>query len=186
MLSHRIDFAHHLVGPMRRLVGDMKRMIPQRGGQPSDVDDFVSMLGEFDNGATSVLESTKLATGRGEGYGGEDIVELNGSQGTIVYSTQRPLELQLATKGESELKTVAVPPDWRVYPGSPRNPEEGDPRITFRYDQMVEFVSAIEQHRDCRPSLRAGARVQAVMTALIASVDQECWQDVPQDHWETD
>ncbi len=186
MLSHRIDFAHYLVGPMRRVVGDMKRLIPQRGGEPSDVDDFVSMLGDFDNGASAVLESTKLATGRGEGYGGEDIVELNGAEGTIVYSTQRPWELQLATKGQSELETFRVPRDWLVHPGSPRDPDDGDPRITFRYDQMVEFITAIEQRRDCRPSLRAGARAQAVMTALMASVDQKSWQDVPQDNWESD
>jgi predicted dehydrogenase len=179
MLSHRIDYAHLLIGPMRRIVADLKTFIPQRGGRPSDVDDFVSMLADFHLGASGVLESTKLATGRGEGYGGEDIVELNGSEGTIVYSTQRPLELQLAKKGESELKTIPVPREFLVYPGSPRNPEEGDPRITFRYDQDVEFVRAIEEQRDCWPTLRDGARVQAVMTAAVASAEGGCWQPVP-------
>src|SRR5205085_4098370 len=52
MLSHRIDYGHHLVGPIERLVADMKRIHPERGGQPSDVDDWVAMLTEFEKGAT--------------------------------------------------------------------------------------------------------------------------------------
>src|SRR5207249_9095356 len=47
MLSHRIDYAHHLIGPIARLVADLKNFIPARGGQPSDVDDWVSLICEF-------------------------------------------------------------------------------------------------------------------------------------------
>src|SRR5947207_3472980 len=47
MLSHRIDYAHHLIGPIARLVADLKNFVPARGGQPSDVDDWVALLCEF-------------------------------------------------------------------------------------------------------------------------------------------
>ena len=39
MLSHRIDFAHLLVGPMKRLVANLKQWHPVRGGAPNDLDD---------------------------------------------------------------------------------------------------------------------------------------------------
>jgi predicted dehydrogenase len=178
MLSHRIDYGHLLIGPIRRLVADLRNHIPERGGQPSDVDDWVGMLCEFEAGASGMLESTKLATGRGEGYGGEDNVEINGSEGTIVYSTQRPLELRLGRRGESALQTVNVPRELRVWPGSRRDPDEGDPRVTFRYDQNVEFIRAIAEDRPCRPGFAEGAEVQLVMDAAELSARERRWVEL--------
>jgi predicted dehydrogenase len=62
MLSHRVDFAHLLIGPMKRLVANLKQWHPVRGGQPNDLDDWVAILAEFASGATGVLESSKLAS----------------------------------------------------------------------------------------------------------------------------
>src|ERR1041385_1630976 len=55
MLSHRIDFAHHLVGPMKRLVANVKNLTPMRDGHPNDTEDWVAIISEFQNGATGVL-----------------------------------------------------------------------------------------------------------------------------------
>jgi predicted dehydrogenase len=178
MLSHRIDYGHLLLGAIARVVADTRRFVDTRGGQPSDVDDWVGMLAEFDAGATGVLESTKLATGRGSGHGGQDVVEINGELATLVYSTQRPLELQIGRKGGSALQTVAVPEQFLVWPGSPRDPRAGDPVATFRYDQDFEFIDAIQNDRPCRPSFRDGVAVQAVMDAALQSAQQRRWVDV--------
>ena len=178
MLSHRIDYGHLLIGKIKRLSASMKTIVPTRGGKPSDVDDWVAMLADFDGDATGVLESTKLATGRGEGYGGRDDVEINGTEGSIVYSTQSPLELKIAKHGESDLRVVPVPAEFRVWPGSPRDPSQGDPRVTFRYDQSIEFISAIVENRPCRPTLREGADCQAVMDACVVSSSERRWVDV--------
>jgi predicted dehydrogenase len=179
MLSHRIDYAHHLIGPIARLVADVRTFIPERGGQPSDVDDWVGMLCEFSNSdATGVLESTKLARGRGEGHRGQDIVEVNGTEGTIVYSTQKPLELSVGKRGDADLHRVDVPRDFLVWPGSPRDPSVGDPLATFRYDQSFEFIDAIENGRACRPSFREGAMAQGVMDAALRSATERKWVDV--------
>jgi predicted dehydrogenase len=180
MLSHRIDYAHLLIGKTRRLVADMQNMLPMRGGKPSDVDDWVAMLAEFgeENPVTGVLESTKLATAIGEGHGGQDVVEVNGSDGTIVYSTQTPLQLRVGHRRDKELKPIAVPREFLVWPGSRRDPDVGDPLATFRYDQNFEFVDAIRQGRACRPTLWDGVKVQAVMDAAVISVSQRRWVDV--------
>jgi predicted dehydrogenase len=139
-----------------------------------------SVLAQFDrDDATGVLESTKLATGRGEGHRGQDTVEVNGTDGTIVYSTQKPLELWIGKRGDGDLHKIDVPREFLVWPGSPRDPSVGDPLATFRYDQGFEFIDAIVNDRPCRPSFRDGATAQAVMDAAIRSSDQRAWVDVP-------
>lgn len=178
MLSHRIDYGHLLVGRVKRLVADLRNYIPERGGQPSDVDDWVGVLCQYENDTSGMLESTKLATGRGENYAGQDVVELNGSEGTIVYTTQRPLELRIGRRGDSDLRTIPVPREFLVYPGSPRNPDEGDPRVTFRYDQNVEFIDAIVSNRPCRPGFGEGAETQLVMDAAERSASERRWVEI--------
>ena len=178
MLSHRIDFAHLLVGNFRRLAADLRNFLPARDNEPSDVDDWAAVLAEMEAGATGVLESTKLATGRGEGARGLDLCEVNGSERSLVYSTQSPHELRIGRKGAADLDTVAVPREFLVWPGSPRDPTEGDPLVAFRYDQDVEFIDAIRGNRPCVPSFREGAMAQAVTDAVMSSAQRRRWVDV--------
>lgn len=178
MLSHRIDYAHLVLGHFKRLVADLRTFTPMRDGAPNDTDDWVALIAAFDGDTTGVLESTKLAVGRGEGYGGRDDVEINGTEGTIVYSTQSPLELRIGRKGASDLETVKVPMSFQVWPGSPRDPRQGDPRVTFRYDQGVEFINAIVEKRPARPSLLAGVEAQIVIDAAMRSHTERRWVDV--------
>ena len=180
MLSHRIDYGHFLIGPMTRVVTQLRRFVDVRGGQPSDLDDWVGMLADFDGGTTGVLESTKLATGRGEGGRSKDYCEVNGSEGSAIYYLNKPHEIQLGHKGGSGLETVPVPREFLTWPGSKRDPTVGDPIATFRYDQDVEFIDAIVDKRPCRPSFLDGVRVQAVMEAALISDREKKWIDVPQ------
>jgi predicted dehydrogenase len=178
MLSHRLDYAHFLVGDIKRLVGQTRRLYDERGGQLSDVDDWVAVLADFANGTTGVWESTKLATGRGEGGKGLDLCEVNGSEGTLVYNLNKPNTLLTGKVGGAELKEVAVPPEFLVFPGSPRDPHVGDPLVTFRYDQSFEFIEAILNKRPCRPSFADGLRVQVVMQAILDSAARGSWLEV--------
>jgi predicted dehydrogenase len=181
MLSHRIDYGHLLIGPIARLVARTRRFVDDRKGHPSDLEDWVSVIADFDGpaGTTGVLESTKLASGRGEGLYGQDVCEVNGSDGTIAYTTQKPLELRIGKLGATDLQTVKVPKDFLVYPGSPRDPADGDPVKTFRYDQNCEFIAAIREGRPCKPSFADGARAQGVMDAIVQSDAKGCWVEVP-------
>jgi predicted dehydrogenase len=168
-----------LIGPMARLVARLKRFIDDREGHSSDLEDWVSIIADYESGTTGVLESTKLATGRGEGHYGQDLCEVNGSEGTIAYSTQRPLELRMGKAGAKDLEAVAVPREFWVIKGSPRDPSKGDPLVTFRYDQDFEFYDAIRNNRPCRPSFADGARAQAVVDAAVTSDAEGRWVDVP-------
>lgn len=178
MLSHRIDYGHLLVGPIARLAALTKLLVQERGGKLADVEDWVGMLAEFRQGATGVMESSKLATGCGEGKDSPDRCEVNGSEGTLVYQLAKPNEILRASRSDRGLRVEAVPREFLTLPGSPRDPSDGDPGVVFRYDQNVEFITAIREQRQCSPSFAEGCAVQAVMDAAIASSAQGRWVDV--------
>jgi predicted dehydrogenase len=178
MLSHRIDFAHHLVGPMKRLVADTRNLTPMRSGQPNDTDDWVAILAEFQNDATGVLESSKLASGRNESWRSLDYVEINGSERSYVFTTGSWNTLQTGKAGGPGLETIEIPREFWKVPGSPRDPTQGDPLVTFRYDQAWEFFDAIHQGRDCSPSFRDGAAAQQVMDAAVRSAEAKQWVEL--------
>jgi predicted dehydrogenase len=74
---------------------------------------------------------------------------------------------------------VKVPDEFLVIPGSPRDPKQGDPLTTFRYDQDFEFIDAIRSKRPCNPSLLDGAKAQAIMDSALLSEAERRWVDVP-------
>ena len=181
MLSHRIDFAHLLVGPMKRLVANLKQWHPVRGGQPNDLDDWVAILSDFENGATGVLESSKLASGRNESWRSLDYVEINGSEKSFVFITGEWNRLQTGKVGGPGLESIEIPREFLKSPGSPRNPDTGDPLVTFRYDQAWEFVDAIRNQRPCVPSFHDGALALAVMDAAVKSAGTRQWVELGDD-----
>ena len=165
---------------MARLVANVKTLTPVRGAQPNDTDDWAAILAEFRNGASGVLESSKLASGTNESWRSPDRVELNGSEASFSFTTGTWNELQFGKAGGPGLKPLAVPREFFVWPGSPRDPGAGDPLVTFRYDQAVEFVSAIREQRPCAVSFHDGARAQAVMDAAVRSAETRQWIELPE------
>jgi predicted dehydrogenase len=157
MLSHRIDFAHHLISPFKRLVAHLVNHTPVRGGAPNDTDDWVGLLGEFRNGTTAFMESSKLASGVNESWRSPDRVEINGSKASFSFTTGCWNALQSGQAGGPGLKELPIPKEFYVWPGSPRDPGMGDPLVSFRYDQAIEFVNAIREQRPCSVTLRDGA-----------------------------
>lgn len=178
MLSHRIDFAHLLVGSMSRLVANLKQWHPERGGEPNELDDWVALLAEFRCGATGVLESSKLASGRNESWRSLDSVEINGSERSFVFVAGDWDKLQTGRAGGPGLETIPVPKEFWKPPGSPRDTAEGDALVTFRYDQIWEFADAIRNDRDCVPDFYDGVRVQAVIDAVVTSAETRQWKDL--------
>jgi predicted dehydrogenase len=172
MLSHRLDFALHLIGPISRVMAQTVRIwdtrVDEEGReQPSDTEDWVGCLAEFTSGATGVFESVKTAVGYAGGPTSRDWCEVNGSDGAVAYELAHPLRLLVAPKG-GNYEAVDVPVEFRKVPGSPRDPDV-DPFQAFRYDQDFEFIDAIHAGRPCEPSFLDGLRAQEVMGAIAVS-----------------
>lgn len=183
MASHRIDYANALVGQAARATGLLKTFMPERitpdGGKlATDVDDWTAFIVEYESGAVGVFESTKLAFGRGTSSHGLDELEISGPDGAFLYQLGKPHQLLFARPGQI-YDVVAVPDEYLTPPGAPEGFTAGDPLVTFRYAQMWEFVTAIQEGRPCVPSLLDGARCQAVMDAVVRSSEERRWVDVP-------
>ena len=121
MLSHRLDFAHFLVGPMRRVTALTSQIWPTRVDEAgvehvSDTEDWVGCLAEFASGVTGVFESVKTATGYAGGATSRDFCEVNGSDGAVIYELSHPLRVLRAGKGGNYVEE-AVPAEFRKIAG---------------------------------------------------------------------
>ena len=189
MGAHRIDFCQDVVGPIARVVSVTRTFVPQRPDRagkpvPADVEDFSVFLAEFaggvgvEQGTVASFDLSKVAKGRENGGRGLDEFEVYGTEGTLIYHLHRPHEI-LIGRPNGVLETVQVPREFLTYPGSPRNPFEGNPTTTFRYDEDIAFIQSIVEggHGDL-PTFYDGMRCQAVIDAVLQSAQQRRWVDV--------
>ncbi len=189
MGAHRIDFCHDLIGPIARVVATTRLFVPQRaaldGGEPvpADVEDFAAIIAEFapgvgvPQGTVAVFDLSKVTKGREFGGQALDEFEVYGTEGTLIYHLHRPLEVQVG-RPNAPLETVPVPAEFLTYPGAVRDPREGDPTTTFRYDEDLAFIQAIQQGHACDPSFYHGMRCQAVVDAALQSAAERRWVEV--------
>ncbi len=183
MMSHRIDFSHWIIGDVTGLFSRLVNLLPeraQRGGgppQPSDVDDWASLLVRFDTGCTGVFEATSLAPGYGQGLQSWDSLEVNGSGGSLKYNMNEPTSLLYSAPG-GQYAAQPVPPEFLTPPGAPWKTDEADPMTMFRWSQAWEFISAIREGRQAVPSFRDGVAVQRVLDAALRSNDERRWLDL--------
>lgn len=94
--SHIIDIGRFLIGEPTRVMGMTKTFIPERpdgqGGRTKvDVDDAVTAMMEFDNGAIGTIEATRFANGRKNGH----MWEINAEKGSIRFNLERLNELEV-------------------------------------------------------------------------------------------
>jgi predicted dehydrogenase len=183
MTIHRIDFAEDLMGPVKTVCGAVARFCPRdvtadgKKCDPSDVDDWSSLIGVFENGAVGVWEGSTLVKGyHNEGVGYE-WAEVNGSTGSAAYQLTDPNHVMVGLN-DAPMQKEKVPDEFLKLPGSPRNAHEGVPSTVFRYDLVYELTSAIVEGRPAVPGFDDGARAQAVADAVLASNDQRTWVDL--------
>jgi len=104
--AHIIDLARHLVGEPKAVMAMTKTFIPERptaeGGRAKvDVDDAFISLVEFENGAIGTLEASRFAPGRKN----HQVLEVNGSKGSLVFNLERLNELDVFWKDGTPRET---------------------------------------------------------------------------------
>ncbi len=148
-LGMLVEVLHRWVGYFRQVTALTAYHVPRRRKEGSvqevavDVADSVGIVGALRNGALAVFHFSGTAH-----FGGENRIELYGSEGTLVYPVASH-QVMGARAGERELRPIEIPAslvrEWRaeadfidaIRTGSPVSPdfEEG-----LRY---VEFTEAV-------------------------------------------
>ncbi len=186
MTIHRIDFAQDLLGPIKSICGAVAQFVPRdqtADGQPcepSEVDDWSSLIGQFENGAVGVWEGSTLMKGYHNNGFGYEWAEVNGSEGSAAYQLTDPNNILIGKPGKT-MEKLPVPDEFLVIAGSPRKPHEGVPSTVFRYDLVYEFISAIVEKRDAIPGFDHGASAQLVADSVLESFEKRTWIDIHSD-----
>ncbi len=105
--AHIIDLARFLVGEPESVMAQTKTFIQERpaacgeGRARVSVDDAFEALLRFENGAVGTIEASRFAPGR-KNY---QLIEINGSKGSIAFNLERMNELQVFWRDEGFRET---------------------------------------------------------------------------------
>ena len=188
MGSHMVDTARYLLGDVAAVSAVNRTYVQERamsGGGRGRVEtpEASAWVAEFASGVIGTFDVSRAVAGRG-GTGRPQYqgVEIHGTGGAALYELMHPFQLQMALgpamAHRQHWATVEVPPEFSVYPGSPRNPRVDDPLLGYKYDQGVAFVRAIRGEATDYPTFRDGAAVQAVVDAIDLSARERRWIQV--------
>jgi predicted dehydrogenase len=181
--SHLLDMAEWLAGPFVETLAEGRVLYatrPVRSGGPAAVtaEDAVTMLVRRGDGATGVLEATKIATGTND----ELRMEIHGDAGALRFNTMEPnaLEAYSLSDGESpmggmrgwrRIDTVDRFPSPAGWPG----PKFAVGWLRSHVQCLYNFVSAVAAGRATRPDLADGVRLQEMLEVVRVSAARREW-----------
>jgi predicted dehydrogenase len=181
--SHLVDLAEWMVGPIAQVCAQSSTFTRERADAAGTgmvrvgVDDASSALVRFASGATGVLEVARVCSRRPCDF----TVEVNGSEGTLVFDYSRLNELRLGRSADDErLYGMRV-----IRAEHPDHPYAGDWwAIGQGVGYGASFVNLIGGLLSAwpdgpwMPGLDVGLRVQRVCGAMQRSALENAWVSV--------
>ncbi len=194
LLSHVIDMAHMIAGPVKRVVGNRHTYIPQRplatkgegthfsvqtDGPMGDVtnEDYDGVLVQFENGAQGTFEACRIIKGKDC----EMAFEVNGTNGALDWNFERMNELNLYLPNDGSYQGYT-----RLY-SSPDHPNHmaftPGTAMGLGYDDLKtieahEFLKCVVAGEQSRPGLAEALAVAEVQAAVQRSWESGGWEDV--------
>jgi predicted dehydrogenase len=194
LLSHAVDLAHMLIGPIARVTGTVETFIRERPqpadgashygrGRPEDPmrpvtnEDYAGMLVEFANGTRGSFEASRIALGPES----EMAFDAYGTRGAVGWNLERLNELRLyrATSDRGSGYTTVRGGDRFGHHGA-FVPGSGNP---IGFEDLVtiedhEFCTALAQERPFEPGFDHALQWAAVQDALLRSARTGAWETV--------
>lgn len=189
--SHSVDLARFLVGEIASVSGMAKTFIKQRplpgadaatfeagSGEGTemgevDVEDAISMIVEFKNGALGSFEATTFAIGR-ENY---NYFEIYGEKGALIWNLERMNELQYFSAedvvGEKGFRTILA-----TQPSHPYIANWWPPAHNIGYEHefhhaVVDFLKAVDSGGSIEPNFNDGYLGMTVLEAGLESAESK-------------
>ena len=195
IMSHAIDMAQYMCGPIRRVVATKETFVKERPlpvpgsgthydrGKPGDPtgavtnEDYVGALVEFENGVRGTLEADRSIFGPQSSMA----FELNGSKGAASWDHETLNQLQLylpeeqPTDGFIEvLGGGSFPNQGEIVPGGGNSIGYEDMKLI----EALEFLRSVEAGRQHQPGFVDALANQSVAAAMARSFASERWEDV--------
>lgn len=177
--AHIIDLGRHLVGEFAEVSGVMETFVKQRPVRAGSrkvgrvtVDDAVSVIGRFRNGALANLEATRFAAGRKNGL----TLEINGSGGSLVFDLEEMNRLRFYNVRDphdrSGFRDILVTEFIHPFAGS-----WWPPGHLIGYEHtfvhtVADFVQAVIAGKSVHPTFEDGLRNQQVLDAIARSAKE--------------
>jgi predicted dehydrogenase len=176
IFSHIVDLARHLVGELSEVCAAMETFVKQRPVAPASrkkakvaVDDAVTMIGRFRNGALASLEATRFAPGRKNSI----TLEINGSSGSLFFDLEEMNRLKFFNRRD--------PKDRQGFgdiivtePSHPYIDKWWPPGHIIGYEHtfthtIADFVKAAVTGKSVQPTFADGLQNQRVLDAVQRS-----------------
>jgi predicted dehydrogenase len=170
LLSHSIDSALYLNGPIVELNAMMHTFAPRR-----DVDDATLLLARFANGSVGTFEATRY----GVGHRNHKTFEINGSKGMLCFNLDEMNQLEFhdatAPPNQQGILNLAV-----TGPDHPYSDNFWKPGHVIGYEHtfiatLGDFLSTISPHTPAHADLDAAVAVQRVLDAIERSAASRNW-----------
>jgi len=151
----------------------------QGGTVAVDVDDALCFLAKFRGGAIGTYEATRVAPGR-KNY---NCIEVNGSQGSIVWNLERMNELEFFSFADRDdaqgFRTIMCMDAKHPYAAHwwPDGHIIGYEHTFVHH--LADFVRSLRDAGGFRPDFQDGVKVQAVLDAALESARTSHWVKVP-------
>jgi len=194
LMSHSVDLAHMLLGPIGRVVGTTETFITERPvpgaagshygrGRPEDPkaavtnEDYAGMLCEFASGVRGTFEASRSMVGPES----QMAFEVYGTKGALGWNLEKLNELQLYLV-EDEAHT-----GYRTVFGGDRFPYHGNfvpgSANGIGFEDLVviedyEFCRSVAAGREHEPGFADAVDWVSVQAALLRSAGSGHWEDV--------
>jgi predicted dehydrogenase len=195
LMSHVIDMAHMIAGPIRRVVGNQATFIRERPlakagvgthftvqaeGPRGEVtnDDYVGALVQFANGGHGTLEACRVI----KGPKCQMAFEVHGTRGALAWDFERMNEMRLDSSDDEGPNG-----GYRRILSGPEHPFHADfnpaPANSLGYDDLkvieaFQFLKSIAEGRQGEPGFREALAVANVQTAVQQSWETGRWENV--------
>lgn len=195
LMSHVIDMAHMIAGPIESLTANRATFVAKRpladpevhshfsvgkGGPTGDVtnEDYVGALVRFEAGAHGTLEACRVITGPKT----QMAFEVNGTRGALSWDFERMNELVIYSyEGTGDPEGRVLIQSGPEHPFHARfNP---GPAIGLGYEDLkvieaYQFVRSIAEGIQAEPGFSEVLGVAAVQDAALRSWDTDGWEKV--------
>jgi predicted dehydrogenase len=195
LMSHAVDMAQYLLGPIARVTAQQATLIAQRPKPPMSAgthfsivengemapvenEDAASSLVRFESGLRGTLEASRVIVGPHARMG----FEVHGTSGALAWDFQRLNELLMyrvpTGSGDSGYATVmAAPhhPDFAHFmPGAGNTMGFSDLKVI----EGKLFLESIRDGTSHPPSVADALASARVIEAMVRSIEHESWIDV--------